>query len=1007
MRRLYARVQPTQEEHKNMKRLKVCVVVTMLISFASASVTAPSGLGSSSLIRLLSKSPPEVIGAKQWTSTATELMDAASLLAEEASAFGDSSELDGTKKQALSAAVGTISALLDSAKNVAPELYAVAKLSAKRNGKLTSSRAAERCLVECGLLVGTYAALEAGEERAALLDAARPLSQTMPTAARLRALLVLCRGFHSPGFGSSSHGWRKGKGTVHQQLASAASSAAAAVRHEAGMSGGDASGAASAALEARLRGAPQHISRHSKLLRGSLPLIDAPLRLWLSNLKDRSAVDAAAAEAATKTATVAVGLAPPHEASGDDTACDGFPDRSTPTLPMLSTPECGAAALLWLLVDVAGEEGARLGQAIARWAVDTLYESIERPSSADAAPPPSVVARAHGSETARLLLITHAPLVKGSSRQQKRWMQSVDRVGHAVWLMLLAAREATCGANDEYMMPDGGCVEEQMQVQELERRRREQVAGAVLERVRAVMLACSLLERSDALRPRFRAAMSRAHTHPGWLWQLLGESLELDKLPRGGKAAPADATAAISDDDGGTCGGEGGGGGGDGGETSADSDLGSPSLATAFGGAEVASAAASLLSWSRPELVFKYLDLHSNGEGLSRDPAVAPLARRWLAAMLGLGGETVHALRCEAAENARHFEALAASGESGRRAVELWIESDRLGCEADVAARPSARATPVDDAMEGRGGGGGEGDDPLDGVLADGGHMLGSGVYGVCDPQSLFMLGEELRTCMRIDRQCVRENAALLGYVTQGHARVIAVSDADAQAVEAVEVAQRASDGEGDHDEKPPTRTAVRATARLLGRADTHAPVLFVDQPLFGHHLSTGDDPKADAERKARLEALLLRRAKALGAALGVPVTPWTECVAPPVDTAREEDDEDVDDEEVGEVVEVVGGGGRAARRAGRPSARAADAAWQGRVALVEVDGIAPQVYSNLRGRLVRGSLEAQGKLPPEEEEEGGEPGAARRRPRRGVEQSSLLKEERLVVHALVSVDLL
>lgn len=183
--------------------------------------------------------------------------------------------------------------------------------------------------------------------------------------------------------------------------------------------------------------------------------------------------------------------------------------------------------------------------------------------------------------------------------------------------------------------------------------------------------------------------------------------------------------------------------------------------------------------------------------------------------------------------------------------------------------------------------------------------------------------------------------------------------------------------------------------------------MLFVDQPLFGHHLSTGDDPKADAERKARLEALLLRRAKALGAALGVPVTPWTECVAPPVDTAREEDDEDVDDEEVGEVVEVVGGGGRAARRAGRPSARAADAAWQGRVALVEVDGIAPQVYSNLRGRLVRGSLEAQGKLPPEEEEEGGEPGAARRRPRRGVEQSSLLREERLVVHALVSVDLL
>ena len=54
----------------------------------------------------------------------------------------------------------------------------------------------------------------------------------------------------------------------------------------------------------------------------------------------------------------------------------------------------------------------------------------------------------------------------------------------------------------------------------------------------------------------------------------------------------------------------------------------------------------------------------------------------------GSGVRPFAALRCEAAENARHFEALAASGESGRRAVELWIESDRLGCEADVAARP-------------------------------------------------------------------------------------------------------------------------------------------------------------------------------------------------------------------------------------------------------------------------------------------------------------------------------
>ena len=29
------------------------------------------------------------------------------------------------------------------------------------------------------------------------------------------------------------------------------------------------------------------------------------------------------------------------------------------------------------------------------------------------------------------------------------------------------------------------------------------------------------------------------------------------------------------------------------------------------------------------------------------------------------------------------------------------------------------------------------------------------------------MMGEDLRTCMRIDVQCVRENVALLGYLTQ------------------------------------------------------------------------------------------------------------------------------------------------------------------------------------------------------------------------------------------------
>lgn len=106
------------------------------------------------------------------------------------------------------------------------------------------------------------------------------------------------------------------------------------------------------------------------------------------------------------------------------------------------------------------------------------------------------------------------------------------------------------------------------------------------------------------------------------------------------------------------------------------------------------------------------------------------------------------------------------------------------------------------------------------------------------------MMGEEMRTCMRIDQQCVRENAALLGFLAQGHVRLLTESDplpeppptplpepppistltsgqVDGRAVDA---AQR--------------RVAARATVRLLGRVDTSAPVLFLDQPLYAHHLS-------------------------------------------------------------------------------------------------------------------------------------------------------------------------
>ena len=91
-----------------------------------------------------------------------------------------------------------------------------------------------------------------------------------------------------------------------------------------------------AALDARLADAPERIWQHSKALRGALPLIDPPLRLWLSGLKDRTTVEEAAAAGATGREASAGG-----EASAD--------------VLDLARPEHGAAALLWLLVDVCGD----------------------------------------------------------------------------------------------------------------------------------------------------------------------------------------------------------------------------------------------------------------------------------------------------------------------------------------------------------------------------------------------------------------------------------------------------------------------------------------------------------------------------------------------------------------------------------------------------------------------------------------------------------------------------
>ena len=296
--------------------------------------------------------------------------------------------------------------------------------------------------------------------------------------------------------------------------------------------------------------------------------------------------------------------------------------------------------------------------------------------------------------------------------------------------------------------------------------------------------------------------MSRAHTRPAWLWKQLAEALSLQ------------VTDGV-------------------GSSGGSADV----LPVALGGAEVAAAAARLLAWSQPELVFKYLELHAD------DESVGPLARRWLVALLGLGSETLHELRCHAEPNAAHLNWLAESGGiAAREAVAAWIAADRHGC--------------------------GIGDS--DGV------PVASSLPGVCDAQTLFMMGEELRTCMRIDEQCVRENAALLGYLAHGTCRLLVVTDVP-------------SSDDAESDQPHRGRVAARAMARLLGRADNGAPVIFVDQPLYGHHVSTGDDPAADAAIRELLDARLIDEARELGRQLRIPVVSWSECVAPACDAAAAE----------------------------------------------------------------------------------------------------------------------
>lgn len=216
---------------------------------------------------------------------------------------------------------------------------------------------------------------------------------------------------------------------------------------------------------------------------------------------------------------------------------------------------------------------------------------------------------------------------------------------------------------------------------------------------------------------------------------------------------------------------------------------------------------------------------------------------------------------------------LAASSAQARRAVRLWRLADARGAADDdqsgLARRPAARW-------------------PLE---------------GVCNAEALFMSGEDLASCMRIDAQSKRENQALLGILTQGNARLVQVCD-----------------NKG--------RVDARATLRLLGRADTHEPVVLVDQPLFSG--------RCTKQMQKDFQKQLIEQASSIADVLRVPLLLWRDCIGPNLDPAVRE-------------------AGREAWAREKVRQRVREESLSaGKIPIVEFDGCAPFVYSNMNGLVER-----------------------------------------------------
>eukprot|EP00903_Cladosiphon_okamuranus_P013411 g12496.t1 len=106
---------------------------------------------------------------------------------------------------------------------------------------------------------------------------------------------------------------------------------------------------------------------------------------------------------------------------------------------------------------------------------------------------------------------------------------------------------------------------------------------------------------------------------------------------------------------------------------------------------------------------------------------------------------------------------------------------------------------------------------------------------GTMDPQVIFRMGDDTRSCMGIRRSCSAQNRALLGYLVQGNVRLVGVQSESG-------------------------RMEARAVLRLLLRHDNMAPVLFMDSVYYASNPDSS------------LEDQVVAEAQSVSTAVGVPL---------------------------------------------------------------------------------------------------------------------------------------